>query len=739
MTNLRLAVVPLLFFLLPLQSFQDSIRRHYEAAEAYRRAGNVNAAEAEYFAILGESYGKLGKIHLAQKDYPKAIATLEAAASAAPNSESALVDLAIAYFDTNQFEKALEPLRKALAENSQGVAAHHMAGKTYFMIGDFAKSVSELETALKLAPNDYDVAYTLGLAYLKQHQFNPAKLIYARMLKQLGDRPQLHIVFGRAYRETDFLPEALEEFKKAISLDPSFPRAHYYLGLTYLLKDGASRLDDAAEEFKIELTRHPDEFFANYYLGIVYLIQKKLEPATGLLETASKAQPDNPDPYFHLGQAYQELGQHDKAIEALKKAIALNPFISHNDYQVTTAHYRLGQSLMKVGRTKDGQEELQTASDLKAKAKKRDEEKTKVFLGEANLHEQNDKFPELLLVEGVIADPNPLNEDERLELQKSEAYYSKVIASAHNNIGLLRADQNDFRAAAAQFALAAKWNPQLEDINFNWGLACFKAELYSDAIPPLEATLKAQPDKVAAKQLLGLSYFMVENYSRASESLGAVVVSRPDEASLYYPLAISLVKQGKKDEAKRVIQAMITVGGNSPQVHIVMGEAYYEQGDTIKALEELKAASAQDSRIPLAHYYSGQILLKQGRFEEAAQEFENEFVLNPNDVRAKYHLAFVLLAAQKTERGIKLMKEVIQLKPDYAEAYYELGKVLLQQGDIKSAVENLEIAARLKPVESYVHYQLGRAYLAAGRKAEGEGQLEISKQLKEKERSQTIP
>src|SRR5947207_1987161 len=106
MINLRLAVVPLLFFLLPLQSFQDSIRQHYEAAEAYRRAGNVNAAEAEYSSILGESYGKLGKIHLAQKDYPKAITTLEAAISAAPNSENTLVDLAIAYFDTNQFEKA---------------------------------------------------------------------------------------------------------------------------------------------------------------------------------------------------------------------------------------------------------------------------------------------------------------------------------------------------------------------------------------------------------------------------------------------------------------------------------------------------------------------------------------------------------------------------------------------------------------------------------------------------------
>src|SRR5204862_6632877 len=135
---------------------------------------------------------------------------------------------------------------------------------------------------------------TLGLAYLKQQQFAPAHEIYERMLRQLGDRPQLRIVFGRAYRETGYLSEALDEFKKAVALDAHFPRAHYYLGLTYLLKDGVSRLDDAAQEFKFELDSHPEEFFANYYLGIVYAMDRKWDQAAGLLQKAALIQPDNP-------------------------------------------------------------------------------------------------------------------------------------------------------------------------------------------------------------------------------------------------------------------------------------------------------------------------------------------------------------------------------------------------------------------------------------------------------------
>ena len=63
----RSVFIPLLFLLVVTPSTQDSIRRHYETAEARRRAGDLAAAEAEFTAILAEGYSRLGKIHLAQK------------------------------------------------------------------------------------------------------------------------------------------------------------------------------------------------------------------------------------------------------------------------------------------------------------------------------------------------------------------------------------------------------------------------------------------------------------------------------------------------------------------------------------------------------------------------------------------------------------------------------------------------------------------------------------------------
>src|SRR5215471_14589478 len=606
--HLRSAFLPgMLLLLAAFQSPQDKLRQHYEAAEAYRHAGRTVDAEAEYAAVLAEGYDKLGRIYSAEKKYSEAIEVLENALRYRPDSEEALIDAAIAYFDAEQFNKAFEPLGKALAHNPQNATAHHLMGKTCFMLGQFEKSASELQTALKLAPKDYDVAYTLGLAYLKQGKPELARQIFDRMLKELGERPALHIIFGRAFRETEFLAEAIDEFKKAVALDPKFPRAHYYLGLTYLLKDGTPRVADAEVEFKYELSANPDEFLANYFLGMAYLIQREWEPAINFLEKAASIQPENPDPYFHLSQCYQAITRHDRAVDVLRKTIALTTDLSHNDYQVTTAHYRLGQSLLKTGQTQEGEKEIQIAADLKSKGFKSDEEKFAAIRNAAGSQESDGKLPKTFTPAGIIAEANKLDEKTLAELKRSQDYYSKVAASAHQNIGLLRADRQDFRGAAEQFGLAAKWNPQLEHINFNWGLAAYKAELYKQAIPPLEQESSVNPANTAARQLLGMSYFATQDYAKAADLLAGVIALRPNETTIYYPLAFSLMRLGKSAEAQKVIQQMIAGGGNSAQVHILLGQAYQDQGDSAKALEELRAAWTLDDKIALAHYYAGLI------------------------------------------------------------------------------------------------------------------------------------
>jgi tetratricopeptide (TPR) repeat protein len=556
--RLSSTVLPLFLALLLWQSPQDSIRRHYEAAEALRLAGNSAAAETEYTAILTEGYERLGEVYLVQERHQEAIEILESALAYRANSPALLINLAIAYFDVEKYEKAADAARRALILDSQNSGAHQMLGKSYFMLGELGKSVSELETATRLTPNDVDVIYTLGIAYLRNRQFAEAKLLYTSMIKQFGERPQLHVVIGRAYRESGLLAEAAAEFKKAIALDARFPRAHYYLGITYLLDEGQSKLGDALEEFKLEVAENPDEFLGNYYLGVVYIFQRQWESAITVLEKAATIEPKNPDAYFQLGQAYQELDQHERAVEVLKKAIAFNPNLAHNKGQVTNAHHRLAQSLLKLGQTEAGRKELQVASDLKAQSFKLEQQtQTNSGMGLSRLQADEASANELSLRKRLNAAPT---EPKSPELASTAAYYERVAATAHNNVGLLRAEQKDFRAAAAHFSQAIELNPDQEGLTFNLGLAYYKDQSYERAIPALEKELKIHPENNAAQVLLGLSRSALgqallkrRDFPGAIENLEAAARLKPEDSEVHYQLGQAYLAAGRKAEGKNEI------------------------------------------------------------------------------------------------------------------------------------------------------------------------------------------
>src|SRR5712671_209215 len=586
---LSLLLLPLVF-----QSPQDRLKQHYEAAKAQARAGNFAAAETEYTAILAEGYRAVGRIYSTQQKHKQAIAALEAAALYQPASDETLSDLAITYFQAGLFERAVQPLHKAIAVNPQGPSAHSLLGKTYFALREYEKAAAELKVALEFGANDFDTSFTLAIAYLQQRQFTDARRVFDGMLQHLGDQPELHVVIGRAFRVAGRLPEAIDEFKKAIALNPTLARAHDNLALAYLMNEGASRLADAEREFKTELVSNPDEYFANYYLGIVYIFQRKWELAIAVLKNASRVQADNPDPYFQLGQAYQELEKHDQAIEVLKKSIALNPDLAHNKFQVTTAHYRLAQSLLKVGQAQAGQKELRLASELKAEAFKMAQtlDTGPSTMGTSQLPDQEDKLPVAGSSGGTTTSSNVPDEKTIRELENTEAYYTKILSATHSSIGLLRADRGDFRTAVEQFRLAAKWNPRQEDVDYNLGLAYFRAESYKDAVLPLETEVKTHPQNIRARWLLGLSHFKTSNYARASELLADVITSESTNIDLYYALASSLLKLGKTELAASALERMNTVTGDSPQLHVLLGQKYYAQGDDERALEEIKAAVA---------------------------------------------------------------------------------------------------------------------------------------------------
>jgi len=154
----------------------------------------------------------------------------------------------------------------------------------------------------------------------------------------------------------------------------------------------------------------------------------------------------------------------------------------------------------------------------------------------------------------------------------------------------VQAGRQNLTDAAVEFRLAKKWNPQQAGLDYNLGLAYFRAESYREALAPLESEIKSNPANTQARWLLGLSYFHTEEYSKAVELLHDVLSSGSTNVELWYALASSLIKEQKLDDAEHTIEQMSVLTGTTPRLSQVRNELEEakRENETFKKLKKQK-------------------------------------------------------------------------------------------------------------------------------------------------------
>ena len=169
------------------------------------------------------------------------------------------------------------------------------------------------------------------------------------------------------------------------------------------------------------------------------------------------------------------------------------------------AHYLLGRLLVQTGRTEEAKQEMQISAELLKQNMVRDQSRLK-----------GAPISEAASISPLQRPPDPGRVDAKVERELKEftAQVSPALADSYNNLGAIAAGSNEFATATGYFEKAAKWNPALEGLDYNWGRAAFSAEFYAQAVPPLSRYLAAHPQEQGARRVLGISYFMSKEYGR---------------------------------------------------------------------------------------------------------------------------------------------------------------------------------------------------------------------------------
>lgn len=728
----------------------EVLKHQFDEAKSALAANDLAQAEARYKETITLGLRQLGSLSLSEGQFESATRDFDDALKFQPDDFQLQLSAAIAWFRQGNEEKASQLINAALASRPNDAQAHNVMGRIFLLQGDIPRAVEELRTAVKLK-YDLETAYFLGVAYLKARKLEEAKVLFDKIQASAEDSAALHVLLGRAYTLANIPELAIGEFRKAIKLDPNYPREHGFLGYAYLDQLGEQAYPQAREEFEKELKINPDQYYFQTLLGIATVALRDFPAAEVALKNAIKLRSEDAPPYLYLGETFTETNRLPEGVEALQKYLKLVHINQEVMREVSRAYYLLGQDLLRLGRTEEAKVALQHSREYREAKFKYDQENVydnKPDPADTGESHTNERVADLLAAgareqkqsaTSMVQEGLPQTGDSEPPAESKEAaqyrsFASEILASSYNDLGVMRAKNSQFAEAAGYFKRAAQWNPALPGLDRNWAFAAYRAELYSEAVPPLERELGANPGDDFVRKILALSYFVLEDFPKTSQVLRPLLANPPDDPALLFAWGTALVRTRQSADAARMFQRLLEQNAANPGVHYLLGQAYAQQQDYTNALRELQSAVQLDPKLPEAHYYTGLVYLHQGEFENAAGEFRAELALRPADPVTSYHLAFALLSLGHPGDAAALLRDVVKAKPDYELAHFELGRALLQQGDTAGAIASLEQAKNLLPDRDLTYFQLSQAYRRAGRTQDAEQALATYKKMIEESR-----
>jgi tetratricopeptide (TPR) repeat protein len=141
-----------------------SVSRHERALEAFRKADEVGEPSVESLSLQAQALDHLGHAE-------EALAAVTSSLELGPKSPEAWLVKAWILARMERFEEALECVERAKDHGASARGHHHSRGDILLLCGRFAEALSELDAALNVQADDWDVqaGRLVALGCLGQH------------------------------------------------------------------------------------------------------------------------------------------------------------------------------------------------------------------------------------------------------------------------------------------------------------------------------------------------------------------------------------------------------------------------------------------------------------------------------------------------------------------------------------------------------------------------------------------
>ncbi len=317
--------------LLAVADFRQRFGFPAEAAELLERI--LTSKDAE-LPLRVAARDRLARALLAQGDRKGAIAQLEKLVEEAPLQRDAYDFLGQLFEEDGQLERALASYQQVLLLQPVQPLPYLRAAELFVQLGQPDNAITVLQDARRAFPQLPQLTYSLAIAYSHAGRHDLALSTFdlaiqeGRTYDEDIATPTFYFNYGIAAHKAGRMELAMQNFKRAAEMDPAnaAPVLNY---LGYMLVIEGGDLNEAEKAIRKALELDPKNGAYLDSLGWLEFKRGNYQKALDLLLQAEQlidpADPSNYEIYDHIGDAYQQLGQHEKALEYWQRASASAP------------------------------------------------------------------------------------------------------------------------------------------------------------------------------------------------------------------------------------------------------------------------------------------------------------------------------------------------------------------------------------------------------------------------------
>ena len=288
--------------------------RRYE--EAARRLEQALEACPERSALLLE----ISQAHAYRRDLDAAVRAAQQFLEQQPDSVPGRLAVANAYFLAQRLPEARQSAENALKIEPANPTALKIKANAEYLLGRFERAEEVFLALLDAHPDDEEAAYMLGRVYYQEGRLDHAIGLFQRVLRINPFSYKAHDNLGLCYQARNEPESAVRHFLAAIQLvEKSQPDYDWpYANLAELLLETGDPQKAFAAASKAA-DRNPGSA-RNFYLGGKALCQlDKTDLCLNWLQRSAALDPNYSEPLYLLARVYRQLGQQDKAQEALER------------------------------------------------------------------------------------------------------------------------------------------------------------------------------------------------------------------------------------------------------------------------------------------------------------------------------------------------------------------------------------------------------------------------------------